>query len=90
MDHRGAAAGCGRQAGATHHRRGVVLGDNPHGGNFVLRCPLEESPPGVVWWRSHGHATTAASLRQVGEEREDHMAFIRGRVRRLAPPPCRF
>ena len=41
-------AGCGRQAVAAHHRRGVALGDNPHGGNFMLRRPLGEGPAEVV------------------------------------------
>ena len=82
----GRVAGRGGQAVAAHHQRGVALGDNPHGNNFVLRRPLEEGPPEVVAV-DHDHAATAASPQQLEEDREDHIAFIRRLVCCRLPCP---
>lgn len=75
MGRRGVVVGGGGQAVAAHHRRGGALGDGPHGGNFVLRRPLEEGPPEVVAI-DHDQAVMDASPKQLEEDREDHIAFI--------------
>lgn len=67
--------GWGGQAVAAHHRRGVALGDAPHGDNFVLRRPLGEGPPEVVAV-DHDHAVTPASPQQLRADQERHIKFI--------------
>ena len=75
--------GCALQAVAAHHRRGVALGDAPHGDNFVLRRPLGEGRPEVVAV-DHDHAVTAASPQQLQADWERHIEFIAWLV--CAPP----
>lgn len=80
-------AGCGLQALAAHHRRGVALGD-PHGGNFTLQRPLGEGPPEVVAV-DYDRAIAAALPQQLEKDWGRHIAFICQLVRpRLPPRPC--
>ncbi len=75
--------GAGGQAAEDLNSRGVAVGDEPGGRNYVLQRPLEEGPP-VVVVVDLSHAITDASQRQLDADLEAQLDFILSLVR-----PCR-
>ncbi len=63
--------------------RGVAVGDEPGGRNYVLQRPLEEGPP-VVVVVDLSHAITGASQQELDADLEAQLDFILRQVR-----PCR-